>query len=242
MVTPSLVLISNVTSGEGIAGFSTYQLLLKPTRWARNFDTIAGEPGRPMIMPPSFQMPEPLGTNIAGPYTSLINFQPDTAYDSWLTISLTEGDREEQLLATGSLNDTESGDAPFVLWSEDVQPLLDPDTGEPSGRLGGELYTEDGALIWANASTAPTDETVVAQFTMQVRKTASFFEFSLCLSRACLGKMIVFISFLYINGSKMPFFAGGRDVFDCLGCSWRGLSRRELGSIRSFGSRREATS
>jgi hypothetical protein len=26
-----------------------------------------------------------------------------------------------------------------------------------------------------------------------VRKTASFFEFSLCLSRACLGKMIVFI-------------------------------------------------
>ena len=26
-----------------------------------------------------------------------------------------------------------------------------------------------------------------------VRKTASFFEFSLCLSRACLGKMMVFI-------------------------------------------------
>jgi hypothetical protein len=26
-----------------------------------------------------------------------------------------------------------------------------------------------------------------------VRKTASFFEFSLCLSRACLGKMIVLI-------------------------------------------------
>ena len=26
-----------------------------------------------------------------------------------------------------------------------------------------------------------------------VRKTASFFEFSPCLSRACLGKMIVFI-------------------------------------------------
>jgi hypothetical protein len=26
-----------------------------------------------------------------------------------------------------------------------------------------------------------------------VRKTASFFEFSLCLSRACLGKMFVFI-------------------------------------------------
>jgi hypothetical protein len=29
--------------------------------------------------------------------------------------------------------------------------------------------------------------------TSQVRKTAPFFEFSLCLSRACLGKMIVFV-------------------------------------------------
>ena len=38
-----------------------------------------------------------------------------------------------------------------------------------------------------NSSACMPDETV------QVRKTASFFEFSLCLSRACLGKMIVFI-------------------------------------------------
>ena len=35
---------------------------------------------------------------------------------------------------------------------------------------------------------------------------ASFFEcFSLCLSRACLGKNV---RFLCINGSKMPFFVG----------------------------------
>jgi hypothetical protein len=32
-----------------------------------------------------------------------------------------------------------------------------------------------------------------AAFRIPVRKTASFFEFSLCLSRACLGKMFVFI-------------------------------------------------
>jgi hypothetical protein len=31
------------------------------------------------------------------------------------------------------------------------------------------------------------------EMAQSVRKTASFFEFSLCLSRACLGKMIVFI-------------------------------------------------
>jgi hypothetical protein len=34
---------------------------------------------------------------------------------------------------------------------------------------------------------------VFSYLATQVRKTASFFEFSLCLSRACLGKMIVFI-------------------------------------------------
>ena len=38
----------------------------------------------------------------------------------------------------------------------------------------------------------------------RVRKNGIFFEVSLCLSRACLGKLIVF---LYINGAKMPFFA-----------------------------------
>jgi hypothetical protein len=40
-----------------------------------------------------------------------------------------------------------------------------------------------------------------------VRKTASFFEFSLCLSRACLGKMIVFIYKLLKNA----VFAGRMD-------------------------------
>ena len=37
-------------------------------------------------------------------------------------------------------------------------------------------------------------------------KRHSLFESSLCLSRACLGKMIVFE---YTNGSKMPFFRSG---------------------------------
>jgi hypothetical protein len=34
---------------------------------------------------------------------------------------------------------------------------------------------------------------LVAELAVMVRGTASFFEFSLCLSRACLGKMIVLI-------------------------------------------------
>ena len=37
-----------------------------------------------------------------------------------------------------------------------------------------------------------------------VRKTASFFEFSLCLSRACLGKMM---HFYVTRGQKVPLFS-----------------------------------
>ncbi len=57
-----------------------------------------------------------------------------------------------------------------------------------------------------------------------VRKTASFVEFSLCLSRACLGKMFV----LFINGLKMSFFAGRG------GCG-EGSVEGELGAARGHG-------
>jgi hypothetical protein len=48
-----------------------------------------------------------------------------------------------------------------------------------------------------------SDDGVCMKSGLEVQKTV-FLEFSLCLSRACLGKMIV----LYINGSKKPFSAG----------------------------------
>jgi hypothetical protein len=58
-----------------------------------------------------------------------------------------------------------------------------------------------------------------------VRKTASFFEFSLCLSRACLGKMIVFTH----KWLKNAVFRSGKSIgggaypnhyaaWNCLGC------------------------
>jgi hypothetical protein len=53
-----------------------------------------------------------------------------------------------------------------------------------SGFAGGPMATPHAPLggIASNASLKAL-----------VRKTASVFEFSLCLSRACLGKMFVFI-------------------------------------------------
>jgi hypothetical protein len=47
-----------------------------------------------------------------------------------------------------------------------------------------------------------------------VRKTASFFEFSLCLSRACLGKMIVFI-YKWLKSAVFRRVQGRRGVYYC---------------------------
>jgi ABC-type multidrug transport system fused ATPase/permease subunit len=55
----------------------------------------------------------------------------------------------------------------------------------------GHLPEATEADVWAACDAANVTEFV--HTFPAVRKTASFFEFSLCLSRACLGKMIVFI-------------------------------------------------
>jgi hypothetical protein len=48
------------------------------------------------------------------------------------------------------------------------------------------------ALVNPEAGAGPLSSKIfVGDVNVQVRKTASVFEFSLCLSRACLGKMIV---------------------------------------------------
>jgi hypothetical protein len=87
--------------------------------------------------------------------------------------------------------------------------------GVGGGMVMQPLMLELGLLPDVAAATAAfmmlfTASSTTLQFTLNgmldwVRKTASFFEFSLCLSRACLGKMIVFI---FKNGSNKPFFAG----------------------------------
>jgi hypothetical protein len=50
-----------------------------------------------------------------------------------------------------------------------------------------------GAIAFIKFRGPMTSEDFGAQLATLVRKTASFLEFLLCLSRACLGKMIVFI-------------------------------------------------
>jgi hypothetical protein len=93
---------------------------------------------------------------------------------------------------------------------------------------GSNRQTTKGWIIfgsWGGVLVKPLDDEIIAKFASgsaivsateqqqqqqaagAVRKTASFFEFSLCLSRACLGKIIVFI---YKWRKKAVFRRGGR--------------------------------
>ena len=65
------------------------------------------------------------------------------------------------------------------------------------GHAGRDIDTLSGVKIGRAGVTEALDalslQELIHDRGATVRKTASFFEFSLCLSRACLGKMIVFI-------------------------------------------------
>ena len=64
--------------------------------------------------------------------------------------------------------------------------------------LGGENFAVDGYRTVAALAAHPVTGPLVAK--LAVRKTASFFEFSLYLSRACLGKMIV-LMYKWLNNA-----------------------------------------
>jgi hypothetical protein len=69
--------------------------------------------------------------------------------------------------------------------------------GEGGGSAHPPEKNDVGSSSFLSPSSSPlrseTDSEIAAAIAAAVRKTASFFEFSLCLSRACFGKMIVFI-------------------------------------------------
>jgi hypothetical protein len=54
-----------------------------------------------MYIPPAYQSPDNHGQNIGGVDVYMNNVLPDTTYDSWLTIGLTDGDPSNTISAVG---------------------------------------------------------------------------------------------------------------------------------------------
>ena len=77
-------------STSGIAGHTTYRVVLHLAQSAENVYTIYGD-SRPMEFPPAYQVAKPFGADIGGVNPQFLAIRPEVAFDSWLTVGITGG-------------------------------------------------------------------------------------------------------------------------------------------------------
>ena len=120
-VCPKITEVTHCSEG-GIDGYTTYQLsLIVKNSNVRNIYALFGnsnvnENNSPMIIPPAFQVNGIFGSNIGGVSQDMINIHPDSRYDSWLTVGISNGDPENKLANIG---------VPFETWNEETPLIID---------------------------------------------------------------------------------------------------------------------
>jgi len=137
-VVPSYQLIgTNNISGTV---YDTYRLYLDGTgSTSSGLHTIYGNSGNTMVFPPAYNEPSPFGTDIGGMSTAFFPINPNSEWDSWLTVGLTDGNITSELSSVGLDFSTHwgsgyqtslSGSSAAVFW-------LDPNSGPlfSSGRV-----------------------------------------------------------------------------------------------------------
>ena len=133
-------------SQDGISGYTTYRLsliIINPT--VQNIYAIYGDDQpieQPMSIPPAYQGSSIFNSNLGGIAPEIIAINNDAAYDSWLTIGLTEGDIQNKLSVVG---------LDFNSWTETIG-----------------IYTTNGAVFVLDPqeNIIPGLEYVVAQLTI----------------------------------------------------------------------------
>lgn len=109
---PKLTEVTNCNR-DGIEGYTTFRLsvVTKPNMNIQNLYALYGDgDGEPLHLPPAYQSSFNYGSNIGGVNPFIINTYPDTKYDSWLTIGLSDGDISNDLSSVG---------IDFTGWSEE---------------------------------------------------------------------------------------------------------------------------
>ena len=84
-----------------IQGYTVYEISLEIKRQNSNVYAIYGDPVNPMVIPSAYQLYNHEGANIGGINPLLRQYLPDSKYDSWLTIGLTDGNPIVQADAIG---------------------------------------------------------------------------------------------------------------------------------------------
>jgi hypothetical protein len=144
-----------------LPGYNTYQLVLLLGEGCQNVYTIFGEgakfgnaithhsdavdargfSGGSLDMPAAYQEAKPFGVDVAGASPAFFPMMPTAAFDSWLTVGITEGDGTGQISSIG---------VDFASWSEDKG-----------------LSSDNGAVFWMTPDDGPdTREVVIAQLTV----------------------------------------------------------------------------
>ena len=114
--------ITEVThcSVDGIDGYITYQIsLIVKDSHIKNIYAIFGSDnsGNSMMnIPPAYQTDGIFGSNIGGVSPEIIMINPNSRYDSWLTIGITDGDPDNKLANIG---------IPFNEWNEETGMMID---------------------------------------------------------------------------------------------------------------------
>jgi hypothetical protein len=104
LVCPKVTEITQCSEG-GISGYTTYQLsLLIQSPSIKNIYALYGGESPhlvPMNIPPAYQGQSIFNNNIGGTVPEIIAINSDSAYDSWLTVGLTDGDPQNKLATIG---------------------------------------------------------------------------------------------------------------------------------------------
>ena len=89
-VCPKITEITNCNEG-GIPGYTTYQLSLQiKNDNVKNIYALYGDSEDELYLPPAYQTPIKFGDNIGGINPVILRINPDSQYDSWLTIGVTD--------------------------------------------------------------------------------------------------------------------------------------------------------
>ena len=129
--------------GDGINGYTTYQLsvVVQEDKNVDNVFALYGDSSREMFVPSSYQIDGPFDNDLGGISQSIISIYPDALYDSWLTLGITDGDKENKLSTIG---------IDFSSWS-DSNPII----------------TRDGAVFLMDPTERTSEkEYIIAQLTL----------------------------------------------------------------------------
>jgi len=149
-----------VVSTDGVAGMTTYQLLLTPPDSMANVYAMIGNAATPLTLPPAFQVAAPFGTDAGAVNAAFFAVMPACEFDSWIAIgdvapTTTPGFSMASWTATTGFEETDGGAF-----------LMDPDSGPSTGY---EFVPSSDPVVpgtWEPLA-APLEPIVMGQLTVE---------------------------------------------------------------------------